>query len=1276
MKLWLTKLIRGLAYLGAALVIVLAIAVGIFRLMLPRLPEYQEEIKAWASTAIGMGVEFDGMNARWRLSGPELSFYGARLSHADTGISILSAAEVSIGVGLLRLVADRELVVDRVSVRGSSVDLRQDGNGDWILQGIPIDELIPRRRVPVVEFELVGQDLRVAYEHPSSGQLVPFTIRTMSVSSADDELDVEADIDLPEDFGRRLEVSANKRIGEPGSDPWHLYVEGNALDLAGWSRLRRFSLPEIQSGAADVVLWLDIDADGISSATTNIAVTNLAAAGDDATASIDVQGSFEYSADADGWLLGANQLRIRTPGGQWPQTALQLDIHQDPAGATDVLRASGTYFNLDDLRYLRAWLPAERQTQLAAYSPSGILRDAEIELTDLRAEKPGFDVSAELEAAGIAAVGEQPGVRGFSGTVRADQDGGRVEIRSTDLVVDLGGQLPEPLAFDDANGTVIWRRGPGSVTVLSDSIELRNTDLDSQMSVQVSIPADGSSPIVDFDSAWTVFDIGAVKRYLPIRLIKPRLYRWLADALVSGYVRSGTTRFSGPVDSFPFDDGEGIFRIEGRLEDSVIRYAPDWPASEFRHLNIIVDNTRLYSVENSAVTVGNFVEDAKIEIPDLREPVLTVSASATGGLQAIRAYVEQSPIVRVFGGQLHLVDVAGDAGFDLQLQLPIQSIEDYSFTTKIRTNDATIRVSGFAAPLTALSGTITVTRDQLSSESLVGRFLGNPVELSLSRIGNGDEPYGVLLQGRGHTTVAAIEAQFGTALAGAVEGDAEYDAAIRFPNGQSEAPGPLQITVQSDLFGIQSNFPEPLFKQDDVELPLRTTIEFPGEDEIDTAGSLGGDINWTARFLKQAEGWDFDRGVVALGEYPRAAEVRGLHVHGHLPVLRLHEWLAEGRKGDRGAGLGERIRSIDLGVERLYAVGQEFTDHRMEVNRSGRDWVIQLTGQQAQGLITVPYDFSAGRPMTLEMDRLILPGDDSAYGEREIPSPDPRDLPAITIHAAEFALGARAFGSLEAEFARTARGLESTNLKTTDGSFTVVGNAGWIADPYEESGQSTFIDVTLKSTDVQQTSRRLDYDLGILSDAMDIKVDVSWPGGPRKDFMAVLSGDVSVGLGDGQLSEVEPGAGRMFGLMSFTALPRRLSLDFSDVFDKGFGFDGITGDFRVVSGDAYTCNLTLTGPAADVGIVGRAGLMERDYDQAAIVSANVGSALPVVGLFAGGPQVAAALLVFSQIFKKPLKDVGQVFYTVQGSWDDPNIGSADSQEFASVSNRAGCIEQE
>ena len=145
---------------------------------------------------------------------------------------------------------------------------------------------------------------------------------------------------------------------------------------------------------------------------------------------------------------------------------------------------------------------------------------------------------------------------------------------------------------------------------------------------------------------------------------------------------------------------------------------------------------------------------------------------------------------------------------------------------------------------------------------------------------------------------------------------------------------------------------------------------------------------------------------------------------------------------------------------------------------------------------------------------------------------------------------------------------------------------------------------------------------------MEIDIDVNWSGGPRKNFIANLDGNIGMRLGSGQLDEVEPGAGRVFGLMSIVALPRRLSLDFRDVFAKGFGFDEITGIFRIINGVTFTCDLILKGPAANIAIIGQAGIMAQDYKQIAIVNAKVGNTLPVVGAVVAGPQVAAALLVF------------------------------------------------
>ena len=136
------------------------------------------------------------------------------------------------------------------------------------------------------------------------------------------------------------------------------------------------------------------------------------------------------------------------------------------------------------------------------------------------------------------------------------------------------------------------------------------------------------------------------------------------------------------------------------------------------------------------------------------------------------------------------------------------------------------------------------------------------------------------------------------------------------------------------------------------------------------------------------------------------------------------------------------------------------------------------------------------------------------------------------------------------------------------------------------------------------------------------------------------------------------------GLMSIAALPRRLALDFRDVFQKGLRFDKVRGSFLLIDGDAYTNNLKLEGPVAEIGIVGRVGLKDRDYQQQAVVTAEAGQMLPAVGGILAGPGVGAALLLFTQIFKEPLKGMGRASYCVTGSWDEPLVERLTPAELA------------
>ena len=1273
MNAFLHRLFKFVAYTAAGVVILLAIAVGLFRLFLPRLTEYQDDIKGWASTAIGMEVEFSGMDARWGLSGPELQFYETELIRPDNQARVIAADEVSISVALTRLLIDRKLVIDRVVVADTSIELRQLDDGRWQVQGAAADELLNLRSGRprgLSDIEVIGEDIRVFLLQPGDERPRIFDIPRTTTSIDENRIAVDADVQLSEDLGRQASVSATQLLTVPEEQRrWDVIVESTDVDLAGWSSL----LPEVNwrflSGSGDVDLSVAYARGQVQSASADIALTDVSLTTKEM---FDVSGRLELNIASDGMLVAAEEFQLSTLTNDWPETSLRAEFSMDDEGHVAMMDVRASYLNLSDAGLLMPLLTTEQQQQLATYRPSGVVTDLIATVSEIDSESPSFDVAAELDRVGIAVVGNRPGIRGFSGVLRANRLGGRVEIRSTDMRLRIPEYLSVPLNIDLADGTVIWRRSGNKTTVLSDSIRIRNEFLDSSSNVQLEIDSDGASPVIDLASTWSIANLAVAKQFIPQKIVKPKLYNWFQAALVKGSIPKGTTRFYGPLDKFPFDNDEGRLLLEGSVRNLIFKYQPRWPAAETSEMDVILDNTRLYSVTNRSTSAGNETVNANIEIADLRKPVLTIQSFSTGTLASIRAFSMQSPIDDVFGGQLERVSVSGEATFSLDLTIPLKDPKSFEFESRVNSNNGTLEVAGFPARVTDLIGSVTIARDNVSSEALGARFLGQDVSIDLA---TSDDPrFSVVATTRGLATASGIIGELGVPLDGLISGATMYESRLLFPAGKQETRSPLTIQIDSNLEGLGLAFPEPVGKPSETTMQLRSDIRFlPGQDVIESAGFAENGVAWQVSFNRPEDAWDFDRGVVSIGgEVIAPAETRGLHIRGNTSTVRLEDWLSLSRSGDKQVGTAERIRSIDLVVDDLYAVGQHLVGHSVRVDRSARDWLVQVDGDDVVGSVFVPYDFESGRAMVLEMERMHLPGDDEEATD-EAPALDPRLLPPITVTAGDAALGDRYVGAVDIRMERVENGLEATLISTKDDTFEIAGTGRWVADESDPLGSRTSIKATFTSNNVVETMKRLNFAPGIDSKQMNAEIDLSWSGEPRAEFLDVLNGEVQVRFGSGQLEEVEPGVGRVFGLMSIVELPKRLSLDFRDVFSKGFGFDMIAGTFRIVDGESYTCDLSLEGSAADIGIVGRASLANRDYDQTAVVSVNVGNTLPIVGAVVAGPQAAAALLIFSQIFKKPLQEVGQVYYSISGSWDDPQTNSTDSADFASHGELAGCL---
>jgi uncharacterized protein (TIGR02099 family) len=1281
----LKRIIKFFAYLAGGIVILLAIAVGLFRLFLPRLPEYQEDIKGWASAAIGMSVEFSGMDARWGLSGPEIEFYNAELITTDTMARIIAADQVSVGVALSNLLFDRQAVVDRVIVRDTNIEVRQLANGSWVVQGSPVDQLIPARKpVPAGEeggglgpIEIRLQDIELQLLQPGDERPKTFEIPLAVISRDEVRMAIDAEINLPESLGESLSVSATQMLEGPADQrTWDIQADLEDVRLAGVSAMHTVEEARFKSGRGDVDLSLQVVGTRLHSAAAEIDVRNISIA---TLTELALSGRLEFLGDEDGWLVAANDFQATTPAGEWPLTTMRVETGTNGEGKLESLDVQASYINFADAAVAIPWLTEEQRGMLAEFDPSGVVRDLAVTLSDLDSETPQFSVAAELVDIGVASFGNRPGVRGFSGRVRADRSSGRLEIDSDKLVVTAPLILGQPLRFDTTAGTVIWRRSNDRTTVLSDSIVLRNAFFDSQTGVEVSIVDGTTKPFIDLESVFSVSDLSLARQYVPYMEKRPRMSEWFQQGIVSGSVPRGTARLYGPMDKWPFDNDEGQFLLEADVRDGVIIYQPKWPAAEIVSANLVIENMSLRSDRNHAINAGNVIHDAKIAIEDFRNPFFTINADAQGTLETLRQLSVNSPIGEMLGGQLDKVSVSGDATMNLDLNVPVRDWESFSFTAQLQADNGSLVIEGFNAPLTDLSGTVTIKREDIASDGLTGTFLGSPVFVELSQAPDSMPNYRVIADATGRATAEALETELGLPLNDRVSGSSGFSARLLFPRGKVENPPPFTIQIASDLEGFTVDLPRPLRKQPEDAIDFGASIFMPkGGEFVETTGIAGDVFSWQVAISKQDDQWDVDRGVVTFGTgvAPEAIpETRGLHLRGSTDYVHVRRWFEQARRSETKMGMVDRVRSVDMTVDNLHLLGQRLVDHRIQLERSARDWHVQVDGADIVASTVIPYDFNSGRPIIVDAERLVLPGDDTEP-DAEPAQIDPRVLPPISITSQETALGNRHFGALEANFLRTADGLESETIIATDETFEIIATGKWVLDESDPSGTRSSITASLTSTDVKATMKRLDYEPGIVGDDLSMLLDLSWSGGPSDKMLESIDGEVKVRIGTGQLEEVNPGAGRVFGLMSIAALPRRLALDFRDVFGKGFGFDKIQGTFSLVDGNTYTCNLSLESPAADIGIVGRAGLVTRDYEQTAVVSASFGNALPVAGALVAGPQVAAALLIFSQIFKKPLQEVTQVYYTIGGTFDEPIIDSATPELFALSGAMTGCIDDD
>ncbi len=1265
---------QGLGWLAgiiAAVLICLAVMVGVARLLLPLAPAYQADIRRFVSEATGFDVRFGQMTATWPLRGPEVRFSNVRIATLKDQRPVLDAGELSVGVNLWQLVIERRLRPGRISVSDASVSVKHLPAGKWLINSVPLEDLLQRpANQPLPQLDLQLQNIEMLLLDVSRMEpRIALRIEQLDLDLGPEVIGVDVEFQGEDGLGTGIEVAgtlpaaviqraalarASTGPDVPPSLAWEARVTGDDLDVARLLRILSNESVALIAGRGKVDLRAGFAGLEPQTLTVDLAlgptVWEGVSAAENNYRRIELQAGWQ--AFSGGWEATVGQFAVERGAKASPVSTGSVRYVRRAAGPGKVTASADNVRLQDFWPVLWSVGSTSLRRDLLPGQVQGTVRDFKL-TASLPADKPlTYVVEAGFQGLGITM--PEPGwaVTGLTGSVRGDQGGGRVTLSSAGGLVRLPKLFRVDIRTNRATGQVGWQYSDRGIEVVADDLRISTEDADSRSRVHLLFPREGSV-FVDIAAQFTASSAPAAVNYLPLQKFKPGVVKWLDQAIVAGSVPKAELLWQGRLRGFPYEPGDGRFRAEVSLTDAVINYAPEWPRLQNASGTVIFDRVSMSSVQNKGSVGGVPFEDIEIRVANLvRDAELDVAATGDVQLGQLLNFLRQSPVAAVLGPALDNITGSGNVTTGINLRMPIASPKDYRLAGSFRLDRATLGFKKVEIGLTELQGTVRLDSNRLATDELAARFLDEPVSIQL-RAARMDEPeLTQVAEIQGATPAAKLAAAFSLPYGERLDGSLAWNATVQVP--ARNVGRAVSIEVTSDLEGLASNLPAPLAKVASAREALKLEVRLPERELLQVDGKVDRGISWALQFVpgNSGAGWRLERGAMRSGRATASLPAEaGLEIGGTFATLRFEDWFPGRGSAGSTSPSGELIRQLDVEAATFAIFGRVFRNMQIEGARAAGEWRLAVRGPTASGAIVVPVGSAADVPIVLDMERLWLLETDPATGDG---GSDPRNLPAIRASVGDFALKEMHFGRLTADIAQRGDGVVVEPLELTSPSFGITGNITWVVENGDVGQQRSEARLQLRSTNFARTLRALGYKPIAEGENATVTVDLFWPGGPGEDVLHDAGGRVLFDLDKGQFLAVDPGGGRIVGLLSIATLPRRLGLDFSDVVDKGLAFDRVKGEFRLDAGNAFTCNFGLEGPATDIGMVGRVSFRDRSYDQLAVVRPHV-SDLLAVGGFVGGPVVGGTVLLISQIFRKPLSSLGETYYRVSGSWDQPLI---------------------
>ena len=1285
---------RWSGYGALVLLIALALVVAVANQLLPMVERNPDRISAWLSVRVGEPVRFSAARAEWTRAGPRFILDGLRVG---TAANILDIGRAELTVSMYSgLLPGHPLT--QLKIRGLSLGLVQDPDGRWRVVGLPgqavgdpLDRLegfgelqIERTRLairaPALKLSTVlpRVDVRIRVDGPR--------VRVgLSGWSDTADLPLDAVLDMDRRRGNGL-----------------LWLGGKDLRIAHWAPLLASVGMSPQQGHAQIGLWARLRDRRVNQVTLKadlreavVRATNPIVGTDGQVRPVRVnierlRATARWQGDSQSWRLQVPMLRV-TRGGH----ESQLDKLQVEGGRRYSLR--GDDLDLAPLAALLSLsdkLPPGMRAFLMDANPQARLRDVRI------AGRRGGPLRGAMSVSGFSLqpVDQRPGLSGLGGRLEFDDRGGVLRLAPGPVRLRWPAGLRQPLDLRLDGTLALWKDGPGW-TLGTHRFNLHGDDFGAALRMQLGFQGDGSKPTLDLAVNLDPASVATAKKFWILHRMSPATVNWLDRALVAGQVVDGRVAFGGDLDDWPFRNGAGNFDARASLRDATVLFSNDWPAGTKMALDLAFDGPG-FSLAGAGELLGNPVTSVAGGIADFKLGILKLQVASTSRGEQLRTLMLASPLARDNGENLRNAQVTGDAQVAVDFELPLHpGATGQRVDGSLDLRNGTLADPRWNIAFDQVNGRTHFDRRGFATENLEVRFGGQPAVFNL-RVGehSGEAGVAVLASLDGRFTAASLidHASDLAWLKPWMVGTSNWKIGVRVP---SSAPGrrapPSRLSASSDLVGTALLMPAPLRKLE--AQPLRLDVQAPlPVEQGEVTLRLGSVMRMRAQARKNAP----MSGAIAFGEAaPPPMPGQGLAVHGNVAKLDATGWVgfssrpqagspAPGAPGVPGApgapGAAVALQSADVQAQQLIFLDRGFADTRLTLVRTAASTQLGLKGGGIEGTIEVPFD--AARVVQGRFARLYLTSDAAAPAGAPGASPNagslsgsvpsaattatataantatapntdvenPASLPPLRFDIADLRIGAAQLGKSALQTSPIANGLRVDKFQTEAKNLSLNAAGEWVRTPGGGTRSNFRLDFSARS--LGQMLDALGYANMVQGGPTRATLTGSWPGSPGALGLATLSGTLKADVGQGRLLDVEPGgSGRILGLLSLAEIPRRLSLDFSDFFEKGFAFNTARGDFSFSDGKARTDNLRIDGPAAEIRISGATGMREQVYDQRVEVLPKAGGILPVLGMLTGGPVGAAVGAMAQAVMQKPLKQSTRVVYHVTGPWAKPVV---------------------